>query len=257
MSIRKQLLRLYWAIQRKIIPTLKNSQYLYEDTLTSYIHSTLVWLDLGCGHNLLPPWRSDKEKELTTSCKMLVGLDYDMISLKKHTTIHYKMRGDSSSLPFQDNTFDLVTSNMVLEHFNNVEMQFQEISRILKPKGVFIFHTPNARGYTTFLAHLVPESLKNFIVYILQGREEEDIFPAYYKINSESRIREVAQFTGFRIKDIQMVVSSAQLAMIPPLVIVELLWIKLLMTKPFKHLRTNIIAILEKDENIQGEASIQ
>ena len=36
-----------------------------------------------------------------------------------------------------------------LEHLYTPATQFREISRILRPGGVFIFHTPNRRGYLT------------------------------------------------------------------------------------------------------------
>jgi hypothetical protein len=44
-------------------------------------------------------------------------------------------------------------------------------------------------------------------------------------------------------------VSSAELAVFPPLAIFELIWIRLLMTRRFKWLRTNIIGVLQKRGN--------
>jgi len=36
-----------------------------------------------------------------------------------------------------------------------------EVRRILKPNGIFLFHTPNALSYATLMARMVPEALKS------------------------------------------------------------------------------------------------
>lgn len=246
-NIREALYEIYEKIEHVITPSLKYSQDVYEEVLREYVHSEFVWLDLGCGHQLLSPWRFTEEKNFISNCKMVLGIDYDLHSLKKHATIPYKIRGEASNLPFKKNSFDLITSNMVVEHFDNPDEQFREIYSLLKPGGFFIFHTPNVFGYPTATARLLPEKWKNTLIYLLEGRKEEDVFATYYKINSESRIRALAQETGFTVQKIRMIVTTAESAAIFPLAILELLWIKALMTKPLKSLRTNIIAILQKE----------
>ena len=229
-----------------ITPTLLYSQNIYEEVLKSHLDSDFIWLDLGCGHSLLPSWRSAEEKKIINNIKRIVGIDYDLGSLKKHNTIQNKVRGDASELPFKKNSFNLITSNMVFEHLDNPELQLREIFNILKPGGLLIFHTPNYYGYTTILAKLIPEKMKDKLIFFLQKRKEEDVFPTYYRINSEFKIREFAKLTGFNVLKIRMIVTTAQFHIIPPVAIIELLWIKMLMKKPFKKFRTNIIAILQK-----------
>ena len=243
---RDLFLKLYFWLQKYIVPNLQYSQTIYERVLKEYCHSRIKWLDLGCGHQVLPPWRFQQEKQLVNLPKLTVGLDYDWLSLSKHKTIQNLVRGDITQLPFSDNTFDLVTANMVFEHLNKPQLQLREISRILKVGGKLIFHTPNKIGYTTLTAKIIPERIKNKLVYLLQGRKEEDIFPAFYKINSPSEINRLASEAGFKVVKIKLICSSAQFVIMPPIVVFELIWIKFLMTKIGKPLRTNIIAILEK-----------
>jgi hypothetical protein len=45
---------------------------------------------------------------------------------------------------------------------------------------------------------------------------------------------------------VRHLVSDAQLVMIPPLVVLELLMIRLLMTRPFRRFRIYLIAAMEK-----------
>jgi ubiquinone/menaquinone biosynthesis C-methylase UbiE len=246
MSIDSLCWKFYWNVQKKIVPSLQYSQTIYEDLLFNSVSENEIWLDLGCGHHLLPSWRTAAEKNLSRIPEFIAGLDYDHCSLHKNVSIKNLIRGEISKLPFKDNTFTLITSNMVFEHLTDPLSQLLEIYRILKPGGRLIFHTPNLWGYLTFLSTFIPENLKSKIILWLQKRKEEDVFPTFYRINTENSIRLLGLRVGFKIKEIRMIVSFAQFVKIPPLVVIELLLIKILM-KPFaRRFRTNIIAILVK-----------
>jgi SAM-dependent methyltransferase len=243
---RKIFYNIYRKIQSVIAPRLRYSQEIYEEVLSEYCSNSIQWLDLGCGHKLLPTWRLENEKKLVGSAKLIAGIDADYGSLAKHKTIKKRVCGDICRLPFVDNTFDLITSNMVFEHLEIPEEQLREISRILKKGGRLIFHTPNKHGYTTFLARILPEFVKSSLVYLLQGRKEEDVFPAYYRINSRYEITKAGDLVGLKIADFKLFCSSAQLVIFPPLVVFELIWIRFLMSRCGKPFRTNIIAVMEK-----------
>jgi ubiquinone/menaquinone biosynthesis C-methylase UbiE len=243
---RQAFLKIYWKLQSIITPGLKYSQSIYEEVLNENCAGSSRWLDLGCGHHLLPPWRLEQEKELTCKAEVIVGVDYDYLSLTKHKTIRKKVRGDISKLPFSDNSFNLVTSNMVFEHLDNPERQLKEIARVLTKGGKLIFHTPNALGYATLFARMIPEFIKKKFIYLLEGRKEEDVFVTHYKINTPSQIKRLAKLSGFSVSEIRMICSSAQFVVLPPIVFLELIWIRFLMSKAGKPLRTDIIAILEK-----------
>jgi len=45
---------------------------------------------------------------------------------------------DGTILPFKSDSFDLLISNSVLEHIENVSQSLQELSRVLKKKGTFL-----------------------------------------------------------------------------------------------------------------------
>lgn len=238
--------KLYKCLKSVIVPTLQYSQDIYEDTLLKNCKYDCVWLDLGCGHNLLSPWRYEQEKLLVNKSRVLIGFDYDFPSLKKHKTIKNKIKGDISNLSFTSNSFDIVTANMVFEHLEKPSIQLKEIYRILKPGGKLIFHTPNIINVTTNIARIVPETIKRKIVYFLDGREEDDIFPSFYRINSLRKIYKIAIDSHFQIKKIKMICSTPIFVNIFPIVLFELLWIRFLMVKRMKWARTNIIVILEK-----------
>ena len=243
---RQALYRLYWKLQARIAPGLIDSQQDYESVLDRCASGDLRWLDVGCGHHLLPTWRFEAEQKLAARAQLLVGVDADQLSLSKHRTIRHRVRGNIGRLPFADGTFNLVTANMVFEHLDDPHGQLREIGRVLAPGGRLIFHTPNKYGYVTVLAKAIPESLKSRLVYLLHQRKEEDVFPAFYKIKSAADISRLAQRAGFAIEQIETSNSNAQFIVIPPLAVLELLWLRFLMSGAGKGLRPNLIAILQK-----------
>jgi len=238
--------RFYWRTRSIIAPTLENAQAVYERFLRHVCSSRKSWLELGCGHRLLPRWRSNAEAALVRQSPFIVGVDFEHGSLVKHGTIRRRVRGDALMLPFADETFDLVTANMVLEHLAQPASQLREVYRVLRPEGIFVAHTPNVLGYSVILARLIPEALKATLVRVLQGRLPEDVFRTYYRINSATAFETVGRQAGFAEVTVQQLVTDAQLIVFPPLVIPELLLIRLLMTRPFKRFRTNLIAVLRK-----------
>lgn len=244
--MRKTLFKIYHGMQRVLAPGLRYSQYLYEDVLKAYVAPGTKWLDLGCGHQVLPAWRASEEVELVRKCQVVVGLDYDLESLRKHRSISLRVRGDMSKLPFTTGYFDLATANMVVEHLREPEIQFQGVCRVLKSGGHFIIHTPNSRGYGTILARMIPDPIKRKLVALLQARKSEDVFETFYRANTRQAIERLAEQSGLEVVKIKMIVSAAILAVVPFLAFFELLWIRLLMTDPLAGWRTNIIAILRK-----------
>lgn len=252
MNVKRITYKIYESFQRVIAPTLKYSQDFYEAVLKTYVGPDTKWLDVGCGHQVLPAWRSEGEKELVDRCDLIVGIDYDLPSLQRHRSVDLRVRGELHHLPFQDDSFDLVTANMVVEHLYRPNDQFLEISRILRPGGLFIFHTPNAHGYITVMSRLFPEGLKKKLIALLEERAEDDVFETHYKANSKKQIRDVAKMTGFEVVKLRMLVTDGAFVLIPPLSIAELIWIRILMTKPFAAMRTNIIAILQKVSGNDG-----
>lgn len=247
MSARDVMFKIYFCLQRIIVPGLRYSHEIYEEVLKSQITLSTTWLDLGCGHQVLPEWRWGEEQNLVRVSRMVVGIDYDWTNLRKHKSIRTKVRGNITCLPFKDGSFDLVTANMVVEHVSEPDHLFSEVSRVLKRGGVFVFHTPNRAGYGTVLARIMPQRVKHVLIRLLADRGEEDVFKTFYMANNPKSIIGFSLQAGFEVRQLRLINSAAECAVVPPLALIELLWIRLLMTKTFKPFRTNIIAVLCKN----------
>ena len=101
-------------------------------------------LELGCGTGRFLPYLSQIGYQLT-------GIDISKGMLKKArerieaeavqpiTLLH----NETSTLPFAKAEFDAVYSILVINLIQDYQQIFYDISRILKPGGLFIFSVPN------------------------------------------------------------------------------------------------------------------
>ncbi|MGZ8548075.1 MAG: glycosyltransferase, partial [Sulfuricurvum sp.] len=55
------------------------------------------------------------------------------------------------AIPYDDNSFDIVIANHILEHVSNIDQALLEINRILKPDGIAILQTPFSNKQETTL----------------------------------------------------------------------------------------------------------
>ena len=246
MTIRNSCLRFYLTMRRRITPTLTHAQDAYAEALKQHVDRDITWLDVGCGHQVLPDWLAADEQLLVRRCGMVVGVDASFPSVREHQTVERRVVANISQLPFPDGRFDLVTANMVVEHLEDPVSHFRELSRVLKPSGVCLLLTPNAHGYPTILARRIPDALKRRLVRLLDGRSECDVFRTFYRANTPEQLREVADASDLHVSELALVTTEAVGAVIPPVAIMELLWIRLLMTTPFRQLRPNLLAALRK-----------
>ncbi|MES2177454.1 MAG: class I SAM-dependent methyltransferase [Gemmatimonadota bacterium] len=246
MSLADRSRRITDWMQHRLVPELRYSQDHFEGFLRDRTRGVQTWLDLGCGHQLLPDWRLEAEREMVTQVPVVVGIDYDMESLRKHRSLRTVARADARSLPFSSDTFDLVTANMVVEHLDDPTRQFAEIGRVLKPGGRFVFHTPNSLSYDVRIARLLPDSLKQHLARILEGRQESDVFPTHYRANSLEDITRVATAAGLDLESAVFVSTLPVFASVPPLALAELLALRVLRRDSLAPYRSNIMCALRK-----------
>ncbi|MCP4650959.1 MAG: methyltransferase domain-containing protein [PVC group bacterium] len=98
---------------------------------------------------------------------IVVGLDVELSVLKeaahKFSSDNRKivLQSNGCSLPFQDESFDVVSSSEVIEHIDDINAFLKEIHRILKPEGVFVITTPSRFNYVTLIGKMIPRKFKN------------------------------------------------------------------------------------------------
>jgi SAM-dependent methyltransferase len=95
-------------------------------------------------------------------------------------------------LPFADESFEVIVSDMTFEHIENAPFVAGELMRILAPGGYICARTPNKFGYVRAFSGLVPNRLHSRALSSVQpDRKAQDVFPTVYQMNSVRQIREL------------------------------------------------------------------
>jgi len=120
--------------------------YVYLLHLASYNYATKYAkgnkvLDYGCGTGY-------GSKILSKVAESVIGIDisseaiiYAQNNFGSPNTYYLKI--ENGFLPFNDNSFDLITSFQVIEHIYDTKQYLNEIERVLKPGGLFLLTTPD------------------------------------------------------------------------------------------------------------------
>lgn len=144
--------------------------------IISEIGKNKTVLDIGCGAGILT-------NALAKEGHAVYGIDLSPSSLevaKKHDAtqkVSYAV-ANAYALPFEAEKFDVVCAMDVLEHVEEPSLLISEASRVLKPGGLFFFHTFN-RNFLSYMLIIkgvewcVPNAPKNMHVYPLFIKPEE------------------------------------------------------------------------------------
>jgi SAM-dependent methyltransferase len=190
-----------------------------------------------------------EQRKMVSRCSSLTGLDVDK-AMKEHLLLTDRVMGLAGSSPFQDESFGLVTANMVVEHVDDCTALLADIYRILKPGGAFVFHTPNFRYYLIYLAYWIPDSLKGRIVWLLEQRCEDDLFVTRYHMNTVPCIQQMAEKAGFQVEEIRVVGSAGSFWRLGPLGTLECFILKALSILGGGKFRSNLLCALRKQTAI-------
>lgn len=83
------------------------------------------------------------EKSYRKLFEDIQGIEWTVADIVKHSSVDVMMTGPYS-LPFEDETFDLVVSGQMLEHCSNPFKSVAEMKRVLKVGGRLALAAPSA-----------------------------------------------------------------------------------------------------------------
>jgi SAM-dependent methyltransferase len=235
------------AIARTLRLDVTHPQAHYARFLVERLDGVSRWLDVGCGRQVVPPDKMSLEEQRACFGKVpfLVGIDVDQAILQ-HPLLKARVIGLCGALPFAADSFDLVTANMVVEHIQDPSTFLADIYRVLRPSGRFIFHTPNSLYYLVCIARVTPEFLKRKLVWILEGRRDEDIFKTYYALNTPQRVAHLAKAVGFEVETLRVEGGDGSFGGLGPLGWAECLLLKALAVVQHGQFNSNLIVSLRK-----------
>lgn len=166
-----------------------------------------VILDIGCGGGI-------NVNRMAQKAKKVYGVDYSLESVNLSREVIKDLidegiveihEGNVESLPYGDNSFDIVTAFETVYFWPDIEKSFAEVKRVLKPGGTFLIGMEsngsdnlsmrfferfidmtvyNDKEITNFLKN---NDYKDITVYLRDGKNKQEIIKTQ---NGEKRVRD-------------------------------------------------------------------
>jgi len=138
----KKLDKIYFEYlsQRSFLGKIYRSFILYP-RLNKHLKGKV--LDIGCGIGDMLSFRPNT-----------IGLDINPLNVnycKKKKLEAYLMK--NGRIPFEDQSFDSLLLDNVLEHIDTPTLLFKEIKRVLKPDGILLIGVPGISGFESDTDH--------------------------------------------------------------------------------------------------------
>ncbi|MGI8632952.1 MAG: class I SAM-dependent methyltransferase [Solirubrobacterales bacterium] len=159
------------ATGERLVPARQRGELVHAEHLVRYrlaaqLVTGLTVLDAACGEGYGTRMLAD------AGAQRVVGVDVDPAAVA-HVAEHHEMEAvtaDIGTLPFDDDTFDLVVSFETIEHVEDPEAALAEFARVLRPEGSLVISTPNADEYLVDNDFHVREFTHDEFVSMLERR---------------------------------------------------------------------------------------
>jgi len=125
-------------------------------------------LDLGCGDGKLTRIILSH-----VGSRTLVGVDLDPLEVEAARKLPFYERlhvASGEAIPEEDDTFDFVLSNSVLEHIPALAPTLAEVARLLKTGGLFLFTVPAPAFQENLRGPLMPGASRKAYIQSLDRR---------------------------------------------------------------------------------------
>jgi ubiquinone/menaquinone biosynthesis C-methylase UbiE len=179
---------------------------IFFSRVNALVREDMTVLDLGAGRG---EWM-DREgyrsrlANLQAKCARLIGADVDKAVLENQHVDQAMLVASDGLIALEDSSVDMVVSWAVFEHIQNPEQLESELYRILKPGGVICAWTPNKFSYLGIAARIIPSRYHYKVLKLIgqagkEGqREERDVFPTYYRLNSARSLNRIFSPARYR-----------------------------------------------------------
>jgi ubiquinone/menaquinone biosynthesis C-methylase UbiE len=166
LGIEKLLVNSRWSRNRVLKLAKKLLGYIETEENTDF-------LEIGCGSGEVSKYIARTYHGRVTG----IDIDPDQIKIARDNDgdiPHLKyLEADSTNLPFEDDSFDVVLSFGVLHHINNWKEALEEIKRVLRKGGYFIYgdiiypeaitKMDGSSGYSFGLATVDVDEVESFL----------------------------------------------------------------------------------------------
>ena len=166
-------------------------------------------LDIGAGAGIV------EQMNFKGKAGSIVGIDLDERVLE-NPWVDEAHHGDASQTPFSNDEFDVIICDNVLEHIAEPEAFLKEVSRILKPGGLFMGKTPNKYHYMPLIARFTPLWFHKFYNKA-RGRDADDTFPTTYLLNTRKDVGRHANAQELKVENTYLIEGRPEYLRISPI----------------------------------------
>lgn len=170
------------------------------------------FLDLGGGFGRLTDEYSQHYDQLILS-------DYSLDSLKRASTIPYRIALNAYHLPFRDNTINGLQTIRMMHHIENADLVIAEIARITSPGGSALIEYANKRHFLSIMRYLLTRRGLN--PFSLTPEDHSDLFFNFHprwiedKIQNHGLIiRKVLSVSNFRHRIFKKIIPRPALLLL-------------------------------------------
>jgi SAM-dependent methyltransferase len=199
-------------------------------------------LEIGAGP-------SNPTSEFLATCGELHGLDPDP-AVKGNAALVSAQLFRGSAFPWPNDTFDACVSNYVIEHVEDPRKHFQEVARVLRAGGTYVFRTPNRFHYVAVVAAATPHWFHELVANRLRQLPKgvHDPYPTYHRVNTRRSIRAVAKEAGLEPVELRMVEKEPSYGMVARPLFLALSGYERIVnaTRFLETFRSNIFGVLRK-----------
>jgi SAM-dependent methyltransferase len=230
--------------------------------INKYYYSRVKWVDgttqfkqmimsrLNCGSKVLDVGAGSGrgyKHDYRGKVACLVGIDISSEVLQNQY-LDEAYCCDAAQMPFENGEFDLAFSDYVFEHLRDPHVVIQEIYRILKPNGYFLLRTPNKWYFISLIAAAVPRSLQISLLERFTNGRAEDVFPKFFRCNTEKSVRGAFEQMGFVTEELLLIEKEPSYFIHSPFLFrAGILYERLVnSTDTLRHFRSNILGVFHK-----------
>ena len=235
----------YYWLKDLIDPDREYTQLTYARIVGDALTPQTRWLDAGGGHQIFEVATPEMELAMVNRVPLAVCCDLELEHIAKHRSIRLGVGATLDHLPFRMQSLDLITLNNVAEHLERPREVLTEFARVLAPGGRVIIHTPNVASYAVRIAEagrrVLPKAFIMKLIRYMDFREEEDVFPTFYRVNTRADLEAAARQAGLFVEKFQLALARPIFYFIAPLCAVQLAADRMMMGMGADSLAASVI----------------
>lgn len=162
--------------------------------VNALVTATTTMIDFGAGRGVGHLETASDYRRTLCNFKgrvaKVVGLDVDSAVFTNPSLDEALLLDADGRAPLPSNFADIIISDCTFEHLPDPAKSSSELDRLLKPGGWICARTPNKYGYIALANRLIPEEIGRTVLRSVQPeRQDQDIFPAVYRLNTRNALR--------------------------------------------------------------------